>query len=250
MRCTTVAIIAAAACLAVAVTLAFVLGPSRCLRLPEVWPWDSDADLAANGCLALFAASALLTVTCALICCCSTADGAPRDSLDSASLASKLSFWWATPTLVAALRNGKLEPSDLPQLPLADRPERLYERFVRAWGGSERERRRRGPYRLLAIGAYATQRAVFLQASAMRLSYELAGGVYRATTFCATHDSTVHPCWPLSQPFLAGWLLLGCIPSPIRSDPFGCLRMPADALRCLPIRSDAFRFVLIPSDSF
>ena len=151
--------VAALAAAAVSAALIFFLGFHRVLEIPTDWPWDGHADLAAQGALALLACAALLLVTLIVGCCFTTAEGAARDSLDDASIASKLSFWWAMPTLTTALRNGKLEPADLPQLPLADRPHRLYTRFVAAWARG----RRRGPWRLTFLGVYAIQRAVFVQ---------------------------------------------------------------------------------------
>ena len=151
--------VAALAAAAVSAALIYFLGFHRVLEIPTDWPWDGHADLAAQGALALLAFAALLLVTLIVGCCFTTAEGAARDSLDDASIASKLSFWWAMPTLTTALRNGKLEPADLPQLPLADRPHRLYTRFVAAWARG----RRRGPWRLTFLGVYAIQRADFVQ---------------------------------------------------------------------------------------
>ncbi len=151
---------AAIAAAAGSAALLVIVGVHRVLQLPTDWPWDAHADVAAQGALALLAIAALLLLALVICCCCTSAEGASADSLDEASIASKLSFWWAMPTLTIALRNGKLEPPDLPQLPLADRPERLYDRFVVAWA---RRRRQRGPWRLTFLGAFGVQRAVCLQ---------------------------------------------------------------------------------------
>lgn len=81
-----------------------------------------------------------------------------NSSLDSASILSRLTFWWVTPTLATALRQGKLELDDLPPLPAADEPGKLSRSFESMWASV-----RRGPLRLLFLSSFSCQRAICVQ---------------------------------------------------------------------------------------
>jgi len=164
------------ACLAVAVALAAlavvvayeVVEPCHhapfswsCVRLPAAWPWDQRADVLESAALYGTAVALARALAAAGACACPSSPASPdaaNASFDGASLFSKLTFWWVTPTLNAALRQGKLELEDLPMLPKADEPVRLGRLFERAWA-----RGRRGPYKLLLSCSFTNQRAVFVQ---------------------------------------------------------------------------------------
>jgi len=48
---------------------------------------------------------------------------------DKAGYISQYTFWWMTPVLSRAEKNGRLTEGDIPKLPSQDHPERLYERL-------------------------------------------------------------------------------------------------------------------------
>ncbi|KAJ1626195.1 hypothetical protein T492DRAFT_878844 [Pavlovales sp. CCMP2436] len=77
--------------------------------------------------------------------------------LERASWLSWLTFWWATTSLRAAAKHGKLSMAELPRLSRADQPARLFRRFAQL-----RARGRGGAVRLLARVLFWTQRRAFL----------------------------------------------------------------------------------------
>ena len=139
--------------------LLFSLGVDRCItpRIIHHWPWDPATDRPALLAACLLCIGALLTVVFVVRGCFLADPAAPSSSLDAASIISRLSFWWVTPTLQVALQCGTLDAEDLPCLPESDEPVKLYERFQRSWSRSSR-----GPYHLL-VSLYACQRHVFFQ---------------------------------------------------------------------------------------
>ena len=138
--------------------------------VPSAWPWEKDEDDGRWLVFVLAASAALLLLF--LLCRLCLRSGPPeRSPLDRANLLSRATFWWVTPTLSAALRNGVLDLDDLPALPAADQPRRLAQRFVHACG----TRRKLQPMALLAKVIFSSQRAVF------------------------------------AQSFFAGWIFMGCM---------------------------------------
>lgn len=146
-----------------------------CLKLPPAWPYDAShqTSLSAAAALSILVAGVLLvgtTVGLSARRCC----GVPaRAEYDRASIPSRLTFWWVTPTLSLALKNSKLDAADLPPLPASDAPIRLGRIFTRRWAAAAT----RGPYRLLAECSFANQKAVFAASFC-------AGWAFLAAMFC------------------------------------------------------------------
>jgi hypothetical protein len=145
---------------ATAAAICALRADQRCpVLLHNISAWAEWPAPALEGWLLIGAAAAVL-ITCAVACC---AAGDPDAAeLDRASWLSRISFWWVTPTLQTAKREGTLELPDLPRLAATDEPRGLMERLARAWPADGRPRL--GAYRLLRSILFSTQRAVFAQA--------------------------------------------------------------------------------------
>ena len=125
--------------------------------LPSSWPWDDGGRRWPA--FASAAAAALLALVLLGRLCFRAAGPPDRSPLDRASFISRCTFWWVTPTLSKALRKGTLDLDDLPELPDADQPHRLAERFARI----TRRHGKLTPLRLLVTAVFSTQRSVFAQ---------------------------------------------------------------------------------------
>jgi hypothetical protein len=141
-----------------------IFGFDRWLTLPATWLWSRDADWAAQavwaGTLALF--PVLLAVLTASRCCAPARDVPAAGSLaelDTASLLSRLTFWWTVPTIERCRKQGTLELHDLPALAARDNPEELYRRLASACSDGQRLT----AWRLLTAAMFSIQRPLFLQ---------------------------------------------------------------------------------------
>jgi len=138
-----------------------IFGWERWLALPLGWSFSATADWRAQAVWAAAAAILLIPTVWTTCRCCRAAPPRGASELDAASLLSRLTFWWTTPTMHRCRAAGKLEPNDLPALAARDDPEILYRRLVAACLPDDG--RPLSPWRLLAACMFSIHKPLFFQ---------------------------------------------------------------------------------------